>query len=79
MSLARLLGWIAALALVLSVLIAVLANAVLGDEVPLSGWIALGAGAFLTMLVGSGLFALLFYSARRGYDDIDRHEDESSV
>jgi hypothetical protein len=33
------------------------------------GWIALGAGTVLTMLVGGGLMALVFYSARAGYDD----------
>ena len=79
MSLVRLLGWIAALALVLALGIAMAGNAFMGDEVPLTGWLALGAGTFLTILVGSGLFALLFFSARHGYDDIDRSDDESSV
>lgn len=46
-----------------------------GGGMPLTGWIALGVGAGLTLLVGSGLFALAFYSARAGYDDIDRPED----
>lgn len=33
------------------------------------GWIALGAGTILSLLVGGGLMALVFFSARRGYDD----------
>lgn len=33
------------------------------------GWIALAAGSALSVLVGGGLMALTFYSARKGYDD----------
>lgn len=33
------------------------------------GWIALGAGTALSLIVGIGLMALVFYSARKGYDD----------
>lgn len=32
-------------------------------------WIALGLGAFFSFAVGGGLMALVFISARRGYDD----------
>ena len=39
------------------------------------GWIALGLGALLTFLVGAGLMALMFFSARRGYDE-RAHEGE---
>jgi hypothetical protein len=41
------------------------------------GWIALGAGTVLSLLVGGGLMALVFYSARKGYDDRIRpdHDD----
>lgn len=35
------------------------------------GYIAMGLGIGLSMLVGAGLMALLFYSARHGHDDID--------
>lgn len=38
-------------------------------EIGMHGWIALGLGAALTFLVGAGLMALMFFSARRGYDD----------
>ena len=33
------------------------------------GWIALGLGTLLSLAVGGGLMALVFYSARKGYDD----------
>lgn len=33
------------------------------------GWIALSLGTFLSLAVGGGLMALVFYSARKGYDD----------
>lgn len=34
------------------------------------GWFAFLIAAFLTILVSSGLFALIFFSARTGRDDI---------
>ncbi|NWG54892.1 MAG: hypothetical protein HXY28_14350 [Hydrogenophilaceae bacterium] len=33
------------------------------------GWLALGLGAGLTLLLGVGLMTLVFFSARKGYDD----------
>lgn len=51
------------------------------SAVSLHGWIALGAGAALSLLVGGGLMALVFYSARKGYDDridLDRGADGES-
>jgi hypothetical protein len=33
------------------------------------GWIALGLGTFLSLAIGGGLMALVFYSARKGYDE----------
>ena len=44
-------------------------------EIGMHGWIALGLGAVLTFVVGAGLMALMFFSARRGYDD-RAHEAE---
>ncbi|MGF1454523.1 MAG: hypothetical protein ACFB6R_04015 [Alphaproteobacteria bacterium] len=35
------------------------------------GWIALGLGFVFTVVLGVGLMALSFYSARAGYDDPD--------
>lgn len=34
------------------------------------GWFAFMAAAFLTILMSAGLFALVFFSARSGRDDI---------
>ena len=33
------------------------------------GWIALSAGTILSLALGGGLMALVFYSTRKGYDD----------
>lgn len=33
------------------------------------GWIALTLGTVLSLAVGGGLMALVFHSARQGYDD----------
>ncbi len=41
-------------------------------------WLALGLGAFFSFAIGGGLMALVFISARRGYDDrieIDTRND----
>jgi hypothetical protein len=39
------------------------------------GLIAIGLGAALTLLLGGGLMALMFFSARHGYDE-RAHEGE---
>ncbi len=46
-------------------------------EIGMHGWIALGLGAGLTFLVGAGLMALMFFSARRGYDERAHQADRS--
>lgn len=64
------------LALLIAVLGALLAAAVIftfthwdASAMSVHGWIALGAGAVLSFVIGAGLMALMFYSARHGYDD----------
>jgi hypothetical protein len=37
------------------------------------GWLAMGLGVVLSIIVGAGLMALVFFSSRRGYDD-ENHE-----
>jgi hypothetical protein len=37
--------------------------------IPWWGYAALGLGVLLSLIVGIGLMALLFYSHRHGYDD----------
>ena len=46
-----------------------------GLDIPAAGWGAYAAGAALTLAVSCGLFFLLFYSARRGHDEIDRLDE----
>ncbi|MCY4395380.1 MAG: hypothetical protein OXC10_09620 [Rhodospirillaceae bacterium] len=40
-------------------------------EMTAHGYVALAAGSTLSLLIGGGLMALVFFSARRGYDDVD--------
>ena len=46
-------------------------SALEGVSMTIHGYIALTAGVVLSLLVGGGLMALVFYSARKGYDDIN--------
>lgn len=43
-----------------------------GVHLSFHGWLALGLGVGLSLLLGVGLMALVFHSARRGYDDAAR-------
>jgi ABC-type uncharacterized transport system permease subunit len=46
-----------------------------GPPMPVSGYVAMWLGIILSMLVGCGLMALMFFSSRRGYDDrASRHD-----
>lgn len=50
----------------------------LGITMTLHGWIAYGLGAAFSVSLASGLFYLVFKSAREGYDDFqktDSYED----
>jgi TRAP-type C4-dicarboxylate transport system permease small subunit len=40
-------------------------------QISAHGYLAMGLGVALSILIGGGLMALLFYSARHGHDDID--------
>jgi len=40
-----------------------------GDPIPLYGWFAIAGGVLVSLAVGGGLMALVFYSSRHGYDD----------
>ncbi len=39
-------------------------------SMPAYGWAALAGGAVMSLIVGGGLMALIFYSSRHGYDDL---------
>ena len=60
--------------LLVAVVLSALAWRELGDvAMGPHGWIALLLGALVTLLLGAGLMALVFHSARRGYDDRAGH------
>jgi hypothetical protein len=70
------------LTVVLGGLLAVVTFGVLTDwnasYMSIHGWIALTLGTVLSLAVGGGLMALVFHSARKGYDDrieVDRADD----
>ena len=41
-------------------------------EMSIHGYIAMILGIVFSLVLGCGLMALMFYSSRHGYDDIDR-------
>ncbi|MFZ0845588.1 MAG: hypothetical protein WAM62_07335 [Pseudolabrys sp.] len=41
-----------------------------GEPIPLYGYMAIAGGVVLSLAVGGGLMALVFYSNRHGYDDL---------
>jgi len=51
----------------------------IGDvAIGIHGWLAMALGAMLTLLRGGGLMFLVFFSSRRGYDDLDGALRENS-
>jgi hypothetical protein len=40
-----------------------------GTDVPASGYVAMAFGVLVSLGVGFGLMALIFYSSRKGYDE----------
>jgi hypothetical protein len=47
-----------------------------GPPMPTVGYVAMAFGILVSLLVGCGLMALLFYSSRHGYDEPYRADDE---
>jgi hypothetical protein len=48
--------------------------------IPYYGWFAIAGGIIFSLIVGCGLMALVFYSARHGYDELnekDRQNDQT--
>ncbi len=43
-------------------------RAIGGSEISANGWIAMALGALVSLGLGIGLMALVFFSNRRGYD-----------
>jgi len=48
-------------------------------KMSIHGWIALILGVVVTMAVGVGLMALVFFSARRGWDDAAHRNDRDEA
>jgi hypothetical protein len=48
-----------------------------GDAIPAYGYVAMAGGVLVSVLVGGGLMALVFYSARHGYDDEANRNDKT--
>ena len=40
-----------------------------GTDVPVAGYVAMAFGVIISLAVGFGLMALIFYSSRKGYDE----------
>jgi hypothetical protein len=47
----------------------------IGMQMPLAGWVALILGVVVTIALGVGLMFLVFYSSRRGYDEMPERDD----
>ena len=47
-----------------------------GGAIPFYGYVAIVGGVLISLLVGGGLMALVFYSSRHGYDDGANRTDE---
>ena len=43
-------------------------------EMPAGGYVMVGLGVVISLIVGCGLMALMFYSSRHGYDDAAHRE-----
>jgi prolipoprotein diacylglyceryltransferase len=66
-------GWLAVIVLLGLLIWAVwyairLWTSVSGPPISTSGWVMLVLGVVLTLVVGGGLMALMFYSSRKHYD-----------
>jgi hypothetical protein len=47
-------------------------------DIGVFGWVVIGIGAVLAVILGGGLMALSFFSARRGFDDRVNERDPES-
>jgi hypothetical protein len=47
-----------------------------GGGIPAYGYAAIAGGVLLSLIVGGGLMALVFYSSRHGYDDLSGGDGE---
>jgi hypothetical protein len=71
----RLIPLIFVLVLIVSFGVAVLWTQLIGARISLNGYIALFLGIAATLALGMGLMSLVFFSSRRGYDQIDGKDE----
>jgi hypothetical protein len=74
------LNWIAeavcgAVVVVIGGLIAAVWTGIGDSEISAAGWLAMGLGVIVTLALGIGLMALVFFSSRHGYDEIGHRDD----
>lgn len=69
LNLVRIFLLVLAVSAALTALIIAIMRQSYADLISMHGWIALGLGVFFSFALGGGLMALVFISARRGYDD----------
>ncbi len=50
-----------------------------GGALSIHGWIALALGVSASFGLGVGLMSLAFFSARRGFDDVHRPNDQAEL
>jgi hypothetical protein len=48
-----------------------------GGAIPIYGYVAIVGGIVVSLAVGGGLMALVFYSSRHGYDDLSGGDGKS--
>jgi dipeptide/tripeptide permease len=73
------LSWVAvviaaAVVLVIGTVIAVLWTNLGESEISGAGWLAMALGVIVTLALGVGLMALVFFSNRHGYDEAGRKD-----
>ncbi len=67
-------GIAAAAVIVLAVVAAEFWSGIGDSEISPAGWVAMGIGIVVTLALGIGLMALVFFSSRRGYDEVPRRD-----
>jgi len=63
-----------AVVLVIGAVIAVLWTNLGESEISGAGWLAMALGVTVTLALGVGLMGLVFFSNRRGYDEVGRKD-----
>ena len=63
-----------AVVLVFGAVIAVLWTNLGESEISGAGWLAMALGVTVTLALGVGLMGLVFFSNRRGYDEVGRKD-----